>query len=84
MICFALPTSLGIYKLKLEVDFGGTEINVAASTFIGLFIMTFERYDAYRMTKIPLLNRLIIFINGKNLFVFEDIAAQFFHQGTSN
>ena len=37
MICFALPTSLGIYKLKLEVDFGGTEIfSMFASSHIAM------------------------------------------------
>jgi hypothetical protein len=62
MLCFALPTSFGVYKLKLEVNFGGTEINVAASTFVGLFIVVFERYDAYKTKEIPLINRLIIFL----------------------
>ena len=62
MFCIALPTSLGVYELSLEVDFWGTTVNVAGSTFVGLFILIFERYDAYKMTGLPLINRLVVFL----------------------
>ena len=60
-ICFAIPTCLGIYYLRLEVVLWSAEVNVAGSSFVGIFIFLFERYDAYKMKHVALLSRLLFF-----------------------
>ena len=37
-LCFALPTCLGVYYLSLDVILWNTKINVAGSSFVGIFI----------------------------------------------
>ena len=60
--CFALPTCLGVYYLSLEVILWNNKVNVAGSSFVGLFIFLFERYDAYKMKHVALPSRLLFFI----------------------
>ena len=61
-LCFALPTCLGVYYLSLDVILWNTKINVAGSSFVGIFIFLFERYDAYKMKHVALPSRLLFII----------------------